>query len=84
MKQYINEVRKMQKIAGILNESQIEIGARFLDTEKDQVITIKKILGNSVHVESDKLKGHVWQWPKEEVENQIDSGRLQKQEDQID
>ena len=47
--------------------------------KRDQTLTIKKIVGDNVWLESDLTPGRVAQWPKDEVESQISSGKAKWQ-----
>jgi len=56
----------------------LKVGDKFVKKDK-QVLTIKKIDGDKVYLESDKFEGKLWQWPKEIFDADVKSGELRWQ-----
>jgi flagellar biosynthesis chaperone FliJ len=60
--------------------SNLKIGDQFIKIGNNkQVLTIKKIEGDKVFVESDIMPGKLWQWPKEIFDADVRSGNLKFQ-----
>lgn len=56
----------------------LQVGDKFVKRD-NQVLTIKKIVGDQVYLESDKFIGKLWQWPKEIFDADVKSGELKWQ-----
>jgi len=56
----------------------LKVGDKFVKKDK-QVLTIKKIVGDQVYLESNKFEGKLWQWPKEIFDADVKSGELRWQ-----
>jgi hypothetical protein len=56
----------------------LKVGDKFVKKD-NQVLTIQKIEGDKVYLESDKFKGKLWQWPKEIFDADVKSGELRWQ-----
>jgi hypothetical protein len=56
----------------------LKVGDKFVKKD-NQVLTIQKIEGDKVYLESDKFEGKLWQWPKEIFDADVKSGELRWQ-----
>jgi len=56
----------------------LKVGDKFVKKD-NQVLTIKKIVGDQVYLESNKFEGKLWQWPKEIFDADVKSGELRWQ-----
>ena len=78
------EIEKKEEKKEDLKESSlnigdnIKVGDKFIKKDK-QVLTIKKIDGNNVFLESDKFPGYLWQWPRQIFDEDVKNGELRWQ-----
>jgi hypothetical protein len=78
------DVEKVEDKKEDIKESSLNIGDNLKVGDKfvkkdNQVLTIKKIVGDQVYLESNKFEGKLWQWPKEIFDADVKSGELRWQ-----
>lgn len=57
----------------------LQVGDKFVKIKDNQVLTIKKIQGDNVSLESDQFPGMLWTWPKEIFDKAVKDAELKWQ-----